>query len=196
MSKTQNERPETYVKTGEVRVFYCFLTTPRDNEDGEPKYSAMLVIPKKDKKTIADINKAIEAAVKRGITEKWAGKKPKNLRLPLRDGDDEEKEGCEDSMFLNANRPVKKKAPAVFIKRDGELERLEDADAIYSGMYAKFTLEFFPYDTAAGKGVGVAINNVLKTRDGERLGGGYSPSATEDFEDEEDSDLDDDMADM
>ena len=51
---------------------------------------------------------------------------------------------------------------------------------IYSGMYARVTVNFFPYDSAGSKGVGCGLGNVLKTRDGEPLGGGASAAA--DFE--------------
>ena len=51
---------------------------------------------------------------------------------------------------------------------------------IYSGMYARVTINFFAYDTAGSKGVGCGLGNVLKTRDGEALAGGAS--AASDFE--------------
>ena len=51
---------------------------------------------------------------------------------------------------------------------------------IYSGMFARVTINFFPYDKAGGKGVGCGLGNVLKTRDGEPLSGGAS--AASDFE--------------
>ena len=47
-------------------------------------------------------------------------------------------------------------------------------------MYARVTVNFFPYDSAGSKGVGCGLGNVLKTRDGEPLGGGAS--AVADFE--------------
>ena len=51
---------------------------------------------------------------------------------------------------------------------------------IYSGMYARVTINFFAYDTAGSKGVGCGLGNVLKTRDGETLAG--KASAASDFE--------------
>ena len=48
-------------------------------------------------------------------------------------------------------------------------------------MFARVTVNFFPYNTAGSKGVGCGLGNVLKTRDGEPLSGGAS--AASDFAD-------------
>lgn len=42
---------------------------------------------------------------------------------------------------------------------------------VYSGMYARVTVNFFPYDASGNRGVGFGLGNVCKTRDGEPLGG-------------------------
>ena len=82
---TQNPRR---VKTGVVRLSYANIWKPRAAEAGqEPKYSVSLIIPKTDKTTLAAIKAASDEALKEGITRKWGGKKPANLKLPLRDGD-------------------------------------------------------------------------------------------------------------
>ena len=41
---------------------------------------------------------------------------------------------------------------------------------VYSGMYARVTVNFFPYDASGNRGVGCGLGNVCKTRDGEPLG--------------------------
>lgn len=41
---------------------------------------------------------------------------------------------------------------------------------VYSGMYARVTVNFFPYDASGNRGVGFGLGNVCKTRDGEPLG--------------------------
>ena len=48
---------------------------------------------------------------------------------------------------------------------------------IYSGMYARVTLNFYPFDTAGNKGIGCGLGNVMKTRDGEPLAGGASAAS-------------------
>ena len=51
---------------------------------------------------------------------------------------------------------------------------------IYSGMYARVTLNFYGYKNRK-TGVGCGLGNVMKTREGEPLGGGAS--AASDFAD-------------
>ena len=48
---------------------------------------------------------------------------------------------------------------------------------IYSGMYARVTINFFGYNRAGKRGVGCGLGNVMKTRDGEALAGGASAAA-------------------
>ena len=51
------------VLTGEVRLSYCNLTTPRAaKQGGEPKFSVTILIPKTDNATKADIDAAIQSA--------------------------------------------------------------------------------------------------------------------------------------
>lgn len=66
---------------------------PKSINGGTPKYSVSLIIPKKDSKTIAKINAAIEEAYKEGESKlKGNGKTVPPLaalKTPLRDGDTE-----------------------------------------------------------------------------------------------------------
>ena len=48
-------------------------------------------------------------------------------------------------------------------------------------MYARVTVNFFPYENSGNRGVGCGLGNVLKTRDGEPLSG--RASAESDFKD-------------
>ena len=56
-----------------------------------------------------------------------------------------------------------------------------DSDDFYSGCYGAVTINFFPYENSGNKGVAAGLNNLIKTRDGERLSGGRT--ADEDFGD-------------
>ena len=88
---------KTKVITGIVRLSYEHVWEPASINGGEPKYSASLIIPKSDKKTVKAIEEAVEAAITEGIG-KFGGKKPNKaaLKLPLRDGDTER----EDEAFI------------------------------------------------------------------------------------------------
>ena len=101
----------TKVITGKVRFSYVNIFKSRAFTEGQDaKYSICLLIPKEDKATLHKIAVAIDEAVQDGISSKWGGKKPKNLHLPLRDGDEERADEApeyEGMMFLNANSTQK-----------------------------------------------------------------------------------------
>ena len=78
----------TKVLTGEVRLSYCNLTTPRASQQGgEPKYSVTMLIPKSDTATKADIDASIQAAVNEAVSKKWGGVRPPMIKDILHDGD-------------------------------------------------------------------------------------------------------------
>lgn len=165
----------TKVLTGEVRLSYANLTTPRTTSQGdEPKYSVTLLIPKTDVATLKDIENSMNAAYEDGVTKKWAGAHPQK-KIILHDGDGLRPSGtpfgeeCKGHYVITASS--KKKPQVVGI--DNINTELAPND-IYSGMYARVTLNFFPYDTSGSKGVGCGLGNVMKTRDGEALAGGAS----------------------
>lgn len=182
---------ETRVITGKVRLAFVNLFSPRVNDDGtQGKYDVCILIDKEDKDTIKAINKAVENAQAKGVKEKWAGKLPKKLTLPLHDCDDREDDqygGFDNVMYLNAKS---KSRPAIV---DKKLNRILDEEELYSGCYAICAISFYPYAASANNGVGVAIDNVMKIADGEHLAG--KPAAESDFEgmnfddDDEDDDL-------
>lgn len=181
----------TKVVTGKVRLSYVNIFRSRSFQQGQDaKFSLCALIPKDDKATLKKIKAAIEAAIAQGVAEKWGGKKPANLKLPLRDGDDERADEApeyEGMYFFNANSNQK---PGIVDKNCNEIL---DPEEVYSGCWGRVSVNFYPYNTNGNKGVGVGLNNVQKLRDGERLGASRA-SAESDFGDDfEDSDLDDEM---
>lgn len=182
---------ETKVITGKVRLSYANIFEPKSINGSEPKYSVSLIIPKSDTQMIEVIEEAIENAKERD-KGKWNGKIPANLKLPLRDGDEErpEDEAYENSYFLNANSNRPPAVVSTEIDRStGKAIRLGEDD-VYSGCYAKVSINFYGFNAAGNKGVACGLNNIQKVDDGERLSGGSS--AEEDFEFEE-VDVDDDF---
>ncbi|MBR5878844.1 MAG: DUF2815 family protein, partial [Akkermansia sp.] len=59
----------------------------------------------------------------------------------------------------------------------GKVVEALDSEDFYSGCWGAASVNFFPYDSNGNKGVGVGLNNVIKTRDDERLSGGSSAEA-------------------
>lgn len=177
---------DTRIVTGEVRASYAYVFEPRKEEDGaDEKYSMMILIPKSDKATLAKIEKAIAAAKEIGKSSKFGGKIPAKLNEPLRDGDEErpDEEVYEGMYFMNLSS---KQKPGIV---DKFKNIIDSADDFYSGCYAKVSINFFPYNTNGNKGIAAGLNNILKTRDGDYLGG--RSSAFDDFADEFDADADD-----
>ena len=179
------------VVTGKVRFSYVNVFRSRAfTEGGDAKYSICLLIPKKDKATVEKIQAAIEATIQEGISSKWGGKRPKNLKLPFRDGDIERADEApeyEGMYFMNANSTTK---PGII---DRDRNEILDPDEVYSGCWGRASVNFYPFDSNGNRGVGVGLNNIQKLHDGERLGAARA-SAEADFDDgfvEVDDDLDD-----
>lgn len=177
----------TKVVTGKVRLSYVNIFKSRAfRQDQDAKFSLCVLIDKDDKTTLKKINAAIQEAIREGISSKWNGKKPANLKLPLRDGDDERAEEAEEyegMMFLNANSTQK---PGIV---DKDLNEILDPDEVYSGCYGRVSINFYPFNVNGNRGVGVGLNNVQKLSEGERLGGARASAEddfNDDFEDEED----------
>lgn len=145
------------------------------------KYSCALIIDKNDKASIA----AIEGVIKEmeaGIKAANKGKLPPRWKTPIRDGDSE-KEG--DPVYMNAiwlNASTRTK-PAIFKKVGGEVVEVKSEEEVYSGCYVKAKINFFTFDVDGNKGIGVGLQGLFKTKDGERLSGGGA--SADDFADDD-----------
>ena len=175
---------ETSLRVGPAIASYANVFAPRKNEDGsDGKYGVQLLIPKSDTAAVAAINAAFEAAKKNGASTKWDGKIPAALKAkttPLRDGDIE-KEGEENyagMWFINTSSPTK---PGVRVLENGIISEALDSDDFYSGCWCAATINFYPYKVSGNTGVAAGLNNIIKVKDGKRLGGGSS--AESDFGD-------------
>jgi len=179
-----NENVTTKCKIGEVRLSYVHIFQPEaTTEGGEKKYSVSLIIPKTNKALLDNIKVAIEAAKQAGIA-KFGGRIPANLKTPLRDGDlerpdDDAYAGC---WFINASSKTK---PGIVkrmkINGENKLVEVTNEEDVYSGCYGFASVNFFAFNTSGNKGIAAGLNNILKTRDGEYLGG--RASAENDFGD-------------
>lgn len=176
MSNT-NKNQATKVVTGEVRFSYLHVFEPHAIEEGQDKkYSVSLLIPKSDKKTLAAIKKAIEAAKEAGKSTKFGGKIPANLKMPLRDGDVDRPDQPEYAghYFINANSTNK---PGIV---DANVQPIIDSTELYSGCYGRASVNFYAYNVSGNRGIACGLNNIQKLRDGETLGG--RSRAEDDFE--------------
>ncbi len=175
---------KTKVITGKnTRLSYFHGWEPTSINGGPERYSVSVLIPKDDVETVNAINAAVDVAIEEGIA-KFGGKKPNKaaIKLPLRDGDTErEDEAYAGHWFINANS---KTAPQIV---DKAVKPILDRDEVYSGCYARVSLNFYAFNSNGNKGIACGLGNIQKIRDGESLGG--RSSATDDFNTEVDDDF-------
>lgn len=172
-----NQVNSTKVVTGKVRFCYVNVFEPTAMNEGDtPKYNICILIPKSDTATIDKIKKAIEAAKEAGkakLADK-NGRIPANLKLPLRDGDEERPDdpAFEDHYFINANSM---RQPSIV---DRSLNPIMSRDEFYSGCYGRASINFYAFNVSS-KGIAAGLNNLQKLEDGEMLAGGST--VEEDF---------------
>jgi hypothetical protein len=178
---------ETNIRIGEVRFSYAHVFEPQTDDEGKEKYSVAVLWPKTETGITKLVEDAVTAAKEKGKLSKWGGKIPGNCKSPIRDGDtDREEDDTYSGMyFINCSSRQK---PGVRVLDSGKVVEALDGEDFYSGCWGAVTLNFFPYDSRGNKGVGAGLNNLIKTRDDERLSGG--PSADQDFSDLGDDALD------
>lgn len=178
-----NQNPQQVV-TGKVRLSYVHAFAPYTNPNGagEPKYSVTVLVPKSDIATKQRIDAAINAAIQQGISDKWNGVKPPVLAIPVHDGDGARPSDgmpfggeCKGHWVFTASS---KQAPEIV---DLGLNPIINQTEVYSGMYARVSVRFFPYASNGKKGIGCGLGNIQKVEDGEPLGG--RTSAASDFGD-------------
>ncbi len=192
----------TKLITGKVRLSYANIWEAKEDDNGVPKYSTSILLPKDDKETLRKY-KAIIDALKEQAKAKYGGKLPAKFHTPLRDGDDErpDDEAYAGCFFFNASSKSKPGiAKPVGRDADGKtkFQEITDTTEVYSGCYVKVSVNFYLFDQKGNKGIAAGLNNIVKVQDGEPLGGGRAnvndEFSDEDFEDVVDiSDDDDDF---
>jgi hypothetical protein len=182
----ENKNPGKVI-TGIVRLSYANVHEPKSINGGTPKYSVSLIIPKSDTSTVTRIKAAIEAAYCEGEAKlKGSGKTVPPLsaiKNPLRDGDAERPDdpAYANSYFINANSAT---APGIV---DADRQPIFERSQIYSGVYARASVNFFAFNSNGNKGIACGLNNIQKLRDGDPLGG--KSRAEDDFATAEDDDF-------
>ncbi len=167
---------ETAVTTGRARLSYEHLFKPYAHQQGqEEKFSVTILVPKSDVATKSRIDAAIAAATQAGISKCWNGAKPPIVAIPVYDGDGVRPtsgepfgEECKGCWVFTASS---KQAPQVV---DLQLNPIINPSEVYSGCYARVSVNFFPYNSNGKRGIGCGLNAVQKLDDGEPLGGRIS----------------------
>lgn len=168
-------------KTGNLMTPKCRIAWPElfvpKGMKGEPadkaKHQITLLIPKD-----ADIS-VLKTAAAEAATEKF-GKKTSGLRSPFRKTEEKDNlaELAEDFPYYITARS--KDRPGV-VGPSGK--PVDDPEQVYSGRWAKVSLQVFGYDTAGNKGVSFGLQNVQLLDHDEPLAiGGGRVSAEAEFE--------------
>ena len=173
------------VITGKVRFSYVALLNPRNDLNGNSKYSVTALLPKSDIQTKQAIDAAIAQAIEEGRNGKWNGVVPPVVPTPIHDGDGVRLDGspfgdeCKGCWVFTASTNADPTKPRPEIVGP-DLQPIMSATEVYSGMYGRLSVNFAPYFSAGKKGIGCYLNNVQKLEDGEPLAG-TKASASEDF---------------
>ena len=164
----------TTITVGECRLSYVHVFEPYTSMPGqEPKYSAVLLIPKSNTAAKAQIDEAIAAAVQQAVAGKWNGAAPANVQTTLHDGDGVKSSGepygaeCKGHWVLNAGADKTHQPQVVGPDR----KPIIDQTQVYSGCYGWVNINFYSYNFNGRKGIGCGLNAIMKTRDGQPLGG-------------------------
>lgn len=181
-----NSKEGGNIVTSEVRLSFVNAFKPQKQENGDEKYSVVLLFP--DPKTLTGqaktdydttINK-LKMAATAAAKEKWGDKIPANLRSPFRNQGEKEYEGYVDgALFISA---TSKQKPGVV---DASVQPIIDSAQLYSGCYARVSVRAFAYEKQGNRGVAFGLQNIQKTRDGDPLSGRSKPE--DDFSPVEDA---------
>lgn len=177
------QNSETKVVTGKIRLSYTHLFEPFSNIEGqEPKYSCVLLIPKTDKATIAKLRKAQQAALENSKDKLFKGKVPANWKDTIHDGDTEADLDRNPEYAGHLYMSVSSKTKPGVVDRN--VNPVLDSTEVYSGCFARVSINAFAYSQAGNKGVSFGLNHVQKLADGDFLGG--RSKAEDDFDSVED----------
>lgn len=165
----------TNVTTSEVRLSFVHLFQPHANQQGqEAKYSTTILVPKTDVGTMQRIYAAINVAIEKGVAGIWNGARPPQPKTPIWDGDGVRQNGepfgpeCKGHWVLTASS---KQQQSVV---DAAMNPIIDQTKVYSGVYGRVNINFFPFSNSGNRGIGAGLGPVQILRDGEPLGGRIS----------------------
>lgn len=166
---------------GEARMNFVRVFEPEAFNGGDPKYSVVLSFEQSNTALVEKIRSAIQECVEKAKAQ-HGGKLPKGFKVvDLKDGDtDYETDGFAGMFTLKASSAYKpevvKKAK---VMGKSQMVPITDEEEFYSGCYGFASVSFFAYDNGVSKGVTCGLNSLLKSRDGEKLGGGGGSAATD-----------------
>jgi len=149
--------------TPKVRASFCHLVEPRAPAEGaDPQYSMALMLSKTDpeaKKFLISLKQKMN-----DIAKAKFGTVPKKLKLPVKDGDAEDRPEWEGFWIVNASN---RSRPGIV---DFTLTEVVDPDLLYSGAVYRASVSPWAWSHAVGgKGISLNLDNVMWCEHGDRF---------------------------
>ena len=176
--------------TPECRGGYVYILEKGQLPDNKGEaYSIQMIFPKNEvnNEFFTDLKAVYAQVLMDKFGAKWKAMAEviaAKERFPMRDGDNPKEFGLANTdqlrgcYFMSAKNLFRQ--PFVI----GPMGKIVDPstltpDDIYSGAWYRCMLEFWYYDKAGNKGIGVSIAGLMKTKDDDNLGGGTSAPEAE-----------------
>lgn len=155
---------------------------------GDPKYNAIILVPKTDAEKVAQVMEAYNAAFAELQNAGFKGKTPKGINPKnncLEDGDAyaDEHDGAESfrgyfrlKVASKNFRPIvtdlKKRIITNGVPVPGltDVERMSDEE-LQDGDYIFANISFWVYCNTAAQGIGCNVHAIMRVKEGERIGG-------------------------
>ena len=153
----------TKIVTGIVRLVNAHIWDPV-TVSGHQLFTATLIVPKSDQKTIEAVDIAIKNALKEGAAARGKYVVKAKRFLPWHDGDAAETHPLfAGSYYLNASSLT---APS---NVDHRVLPVTDPSLIASGCRIRAALSFFPLFHDANGGIGCELGSIQKAQIGEKI---------------------------
>jgi len=184
-----NEKNPLKIVLSEHRISYVHIKTPTafkgdDGKESKPKYDCTFLIPY-GHPDVDKINRAVAAAYAANKESVFKGVPLTSTKMwnPLRDGSEWLEEHPEATEYEGHYfiKMASTSQPAVY---DTYKNPIFDLDEVYSGCYCRGVGVCYSFNNMS-KGHAFFLNSIMKTNDGERLGGfSADPDDYDDYEDE------------
>lgn len=181
-TKTETATPVGRIMLRDVRLaFPNLFTAATVGGEGEPRYSAMLILPP-DHPQMAEIKAKMLAIAK----DKWKDKAQamyttleKTDKLALHDGDTKSQyDGCAGNFFVSA--AAQQAARPTVINKD-RTPLTEKDGVVYPGCYVNVSIDLWAQDNKYGKRINAQLRGVQFLRDGDSFSAGR-PADSDEFD--------------
>jgi hypothetical protein len=164
------------VKVSGVVSYPNLFKAKRNNLNGKEEYSVDVLIDK-----TADL-KSLDAAVKAAVEKKFgndAKKHPKNIKLPVKDGDDKGTPEYAGKYYITCKADASKQKVVLC---DNSLQPLQHESDIQGGDFVNVNLSLYAYDANGNRGVSCGLLGVQLVRKTDKPFSGRPSKAEDMFE--------------